>query len=57
MNEDVLRFESDSGDLRLRLTGDENVDREIPAVEKQFVNFMFLRVIPAWRKLRGAWTR
>ena len=35
----------------LRLVGESKSLVEIPALEKQFVNFMFFRVSPEWRKL------
>ena len=34
----------------LRLVGDKQL-LQMPAIEKQFVNFMFVRVNPEWRKL------
>ena len=37
----------------LRLVSDNKNPLKIPAIEKQFVNFMFLRVHPDWRKLNG----
>lgn len=42
----------DAGDQSgLRLVGDSKGVIEAPEVEKQFVNFMFFRVNPEWRKL------
>jgi chlorite dismutase len=35
----------------LRLVGESKGSSEAPAIEKQFVNFMFFRVSPEWRKL------
>jgi chlorite dismutase len=35
----------------LRLVGDSKGHTEAPALERQFVNFMFFRVNPDWRKL------
>lgn len=35
----------------LRLVSDNKNPQSTPVLEKQFVNFMFLRVNPAWRKL------
>ncbi len=39
----------DSGGLRL--VSDNKEPQRFPVIEKQFVNFMFLRVNPDWRKL------
>ena len=38
---------------KLRLVSDNKSTDELPKVEKQFVNFMFLRVNPDWRKLNN----
>ncbi|MCY7376877.1 MAG: chlorite dismutase family protein [Pyrinomonadaceae bacterium] len=35
----------------LRLVSDNKKTQQFPVIEKQFVNFMFLRVSPEWRKL------
>jgi len=35
----------------LRLVSDNKEPQRFPVIEKQFVNFMFLRVNPEWRKL------
>ncbi len=35
----------------LRLVSDNKIPQPFPKIEKQFVNFMFLRVNPDWRKL------
>ena len=51
MIKDVLNFQKDAGEAGLRLVGERSGDAELPALEKQFVNFMFLRVNPEWRKL------
>lgn len=37
----------------LRLVADNKEPQRFPVIEKQFVNFMFLRVNPDWRKLDG----
>ena len=37
----------------LRLVSHNKAPQQIPFIEKQFVNFMFLRVNPDWRKLNG----
>ena len=47
----VSSFQKEQGDGGLRLVSESQVEVEQPEVEKQFVNFMFLRVNPAWRKL------
>lgn len=46
---DLEKEKSESGGLRL--VSDNKEPQKIPIIEKQFVNFMFLRVIPEWRKL------
>lgn len=38
----------------LRLVSDNKNPQAVPVLEKQFVNFMFLRVNPEWRKLDAA---
>ncbi len=38
----------------LRLVADNRAPQKFPLIEKQFVNFMFLRVNPDWRKLGAA---
>lgn len=38
----------------LRLVSDNKNPQKFPVIEKQFVNFMFLRVSPEWRKLDAA---
>lgn len=53
MNTDVLSFQKEPGDAGLRLVSERSDVTELPAVEKQFVNFMFLRVSPEWRRLNG----
>jgi chlorite dismutase len=35
----------------LRLVSDNREPQRFPVIEKQFVNFMFLRINPDWRKL------
>ena len=42
---------SDQGGLRL--VPEQKDPQSLPAVEKQFVSFMFFRVNPEWRKLNG----
>lgn len=37
----------------LRLVSDKKDPEQFPSIEKQFVNFMFLRVNPEWRKLNA----
>ncbi len=38
----------------LRLVSDNKKPQPFPVIEKQFVNFTFLRVCPEWRKLKNA---
>jgi chlorite dismutase len=38
----------------LRLVADNREPHQFPKIERQFVNFMFLRVSPDWRKLNLA---
>jgi chlorite dismutase len=47
----------EQGDGGLRLVSESQQPTEQPEVEKQFVNFMFLRVNPEWRKLDGGTKR
>jgi chlorite dismutase len=51
MNKDVLTFQKETADGGLRLVTERADVTESTAVEKQFVNFMFLRVSPEWRRL------
>src|SRR5215203_1704743 len=45
-------LKKDAGDQGgLRLVGDSKAQTEASAPERQFVNFMFFRVDPDWRKL------
>ncbi len=53
MIKDVLKFQKEPGDGLLRLVAEKTEAPTVVAVEKQFVNFMFLRVNPDWRKLDG----
>jgi chlorite dismutase len=49
---ELLNFEKESQDISgLRLVSDNKNPQVHPVLEKQFVNFMFLRVNPDWRKL------
>src|SRR4051794_39091811 len=47
----------EQGDGGLRLVSESQQPAEQPVVEQQFVNFMFLRVNPEWRKLDGGTKR
>lgn len=51
MNREVLNFQKEPGEAQLRLVTEKLESPEHAPIEKQFVNFMFLRVDPAWRKL------
>lgn len=53
MLNEVLNFQKEAGEPALRLVPEKLDAPEPAAVEKQFVNFMFLRVSPEWRKLNG----
>lgn len=48
---DMEKETPDNGGLRL--VADNKEPQQFPVIEKQFVNFMFLRVNPDWRKLDG----
>ena len=49
---ELLNFEKDiSEPNNLRLISDKKEPRAFPVIEKQFVNFIFFRVSPDWRKL------
>ena len=50
-------FKKEQGDSGLRLVTESQGPAEQTVVEKQFVNFMFLRVNPEWRKLDGGTKR
>ena len=48
----LLDLEKETPDnVSLRLVADNKEPHRFPVIEKQFVNFMFLRVNPDWRKL------
>jgi len=47
----ISNFQKDQGEGGLRLVQDSQAPNERPQVEKQFINFLFLRVNPEWRKL------
>ncbi len=51
MSNEVLQFQKDAGDSSLRLVRERADDQEQTQPEQQFVNFMFFRVNPGWRKL------
>jgi chlorite dismutase len=53
MSKDVLNFQKELGEPALRLVPEKFDVPQIAEVEKQFVNFMFLRVTPDWRRLDG----
>ncbi len=49
---ELLNFQKDPPEQgSLRLVAEQKEPRKLPEIEKQFVNFMFLRVNPDWRKL------
>lgn len=51
MSNEVLQFQKDTGDSSLRLVPERAEGEEQPQAQQQFVNFMFFRVNPDWRKL------
>lgn len=54
MNSDLLNFQKEPIEpAPLRLVTEKTMAAAMAPVEKQFVNFMFLRVSPEWRKLNG----
>lgn len=49
---DLRNSQNDAGEQSgLRLVSETSQPLELPRLEKQFVNFMFVRVSPEWRKL------
>ncbi|MEP7214430.1 MAG: chlorite dismutase family protein [Acidobacteriota bacterium] len=49
---EIVNFQKDGVEQSgLRLVAEPKNDAVLPAIEKQFVNFTFLRVNPEWRKL------
>ncbi len=48
---DVLNFQKEQNEGGLRLVPGAVAGATLPAIEQQFVNFMFFRVDPAWRRL------
>jgi chlorite dismutase len=51
---EVINFEKETAEQgALRLVSDKKEPQQFPVIEKQFVNFMFLRVNPEWRKLNA----
>lgn len=51
MNKDIFTFQKETGEGGLRLVSERADAAELEPIEKQFVNFMFLRVSPEWRRL------
>ena len=51
MTNDIRNFQKEGAEPGLRLVPDSLDTPEITPIERQFVNFMFLRVSPDWRKL------
>lgn len=52
---EVLNFQKEAGETaRLRLVDDSISPNDFPAIGQQFVNFVFFRVNPDWRKLSTA---
>jgi chlorite dismutase len=51
---ELLNFDKESSDGgNLRLISEKRELHQFPVVEKQFVNFIFFRVSPEWRKLNS----
>jgi chlorite dismutase len=51
---ELINFEKETAEQgSLRLVSDKKEPQQFPVIEKQFVNFMFLRVNPEWRKLNA----
>ena len=50
---DSEKTEKEKPDGGLRLVSDNKEPQKLPLIEKQFVNFIFLRVSPDWRKLEA----
>ena len=51
-NMELLNFQKDPPEQgSLRLVAEQKEPHKLPEIEKQFVNFMFFRVNPEWRKL------
>lgn len=54
MSMDLLNSQKETAEPSgLRLVQETREPQKFPAIEKQFVNFMFLRVSPEWRKLNA----
>jgi chlorite dismutase len=51
MTTDVMSFQKEQGESGLRLVTERGEETGVSAIEKQFVNFAFLRISPEWRKL------
>ncbi|HBR56188.1 MAG TPA: hypothetical protein DEA22_01750 [Blastocatellia bacterium] len=52
---EVLNFQKEAGEAsRLRLVEDSISPNDFPAIGKQFVNYVFFRVNPEWRKLSSS---
>jgi chlorite dismutase len=51
---EIINFEKEMAEPgTLRLVSDKKDTQQFPSIEKQFVNFMFFRVNPEWRKLNS----
>jgi len=48
---ELVNFQKEGEQSGLRLVADPLVPIELPEIDKQFVNFMFFRINPEWRKL------
>ena len=50
---EVVKFQKEPIESGLRLVPEQGEVVQIPGIEKQFVNFIFFRVNPEWRKLNN----
>lgn len=48
---ELFDFDKKEADAQLRLVAGHREPQKLPVIEKQFVNFIFFRVNPDWRKL------
>lgn len=51
MNKEILQFQKEASEAQLRLVPERDDLHDVDPIEKQFVDFTFLRVNPDWRKL------
>lgn len=51
MTKDVLQFQNEQGEAQLRLVPERSDLAGHSVIDRQFVNFNFLRISPEWRKI------